>query len=303
MITISVFGGADSPTVAELVSRTAAAATDGFDGIWFGQGFAVDTLTALAVAAGQVPTIGLGTAVIPIQGRHPLPLAQQALTAATVAGPGRLTLGVGVTHQAVSEGCYGVPYSSVVGLCTDELEGLAPLLGPEHRVELAGERIVARGALGIDGPSPGLVLAAMGPRMLELAGRLTDGTVTWMTGVETIRRHIVPSITAAASRANRPPPRVLVGLPVCVSDDGDGARQRVGAAMAGPATMPSYQRMLAAEGVAEPVDIALVGEEGEVAGRIAELGRAGATELVANVQGNPEEQARTRAFLGHEART
>ena len=302
MITISVFGGADSPTVAQLVSRTAAAATDGFDGIWFGQGFAVDTLTALAVAAGQVPSIALGTAVVPIQGRHPLPLAQQALTVATVAGPGRLTLGVGVTHQVVSEGCYGVPYSSVVGLCADELEGLAPLLGPDRRADLAGERLVARGTLGIDGPSPGLVLAALGPRMLELAGRLTDGTVTWMTGVETIRRHVVPSIAAAASRADRPPPRVVVGLPACVSDDRDGARQRVGATMAGPATMPSYQRMLAAEGVAEPVDIALVGDEGEVAGRIAELGQAGATELVANVQGNPEEQARTRAFLGGLAR-
>jgi len=187
-------------------------------------------------------------------------------------------------------------------LCADELEGLAPLLGPDRRVDLAGERIVARGALGIDGPSPGLVVAALGPRMLELAGRLTDGTVTWMTGVETIRRHVVPSIAAAASRADRPPPRVVVGLPACVSDDRDGARQRVGATMAGPATMPSYQRMLAAEGVAEPVDIALVGDEGEVAGRIAELGQAGATELVANVQGNPEEQARTRAFLGGLAR-
>jgi 5,10-methylenetetrahydromethanopterin reductase len=270
MITISVFGGADSPTVSELVSRTAAAADDGFDSIWFGQGFTVDTLTALAVAAGQVPTIGLGTAVIPIQGRHPLPLAQQALTVATVAGPDRLTLGVGVTHQVVSEGCYGVPYSSVVDLCANELEGLAPLLGPDRRADLAGDRIVARGALGIDAPSPGLVLAALGPRMLELAGR--------------------------------PPPRVIVGLPVCVTDDTDGARQRVGAAMAGPATMPSYQRMLTAEGVAEPVDIALVGDEGEVADGIAALGEVGATELVANVQGNLEEQARTRTFLGRLAR-
>jgi 5,10-methylenetetrahydromethanopterin reductase len=186
-----------------------------------------------------------------------------------------------------------------VGLCAEELEGLAPLLGPDRRTDLDGERIVARGALGIDGPSPGLVLAALGPRMLELAGRLTDGTVTWMTGVETIRRNVVPSISAAASKAHRPPPRVIVGLPVCVADDRDGALQRVGAAMAGPAGMPSYQRMLTAEGVAEPVDIALVGDEGEVADRIAALGQAGATELVANVQGNPDEQARTRAFLGH----
>ncbi|HEY2564691.1 MAG TPA: TIGR03564 family F420-dependent LLM class oxidoreductase, partial [Acidimicrobiales bacterium] len=297
-----VFGGADAKTDDTVVSRTRAAAADGLDGIWFGQGFAVDTLTALTVAAAQVPGIGLGTAVVPVQGRHPLPLAQQALTVASVAGPDRLTLGVGVTHQVVSEGCYGVPYSSVVDLCANELEGLAPLLGPDRRADLDGERIVARGALGIDGPSPGLVLAALGPRMLELAGRFTDGTVTWMTGVGTVRRHVVPSIAAAAARAHRPPPRVIVGLPVCVTDDRDGARERLGAAMAGPATMPSYQRMLATEGVTEPVDIALVGDEDEITGRIAALGEAGATELLANVQGDPGEQARTRTFLGHVAR-
>ncbi|HEX4218331.1 MAG TPA: TIGR03564 family F420-dependent LLM class oxidoreductase [Acidimicrobiales bacterium] len=302
MITISVFGGADAPTVGELESRARAAATEGFDAIWFGQGFTVDTLTALAAASGRVPDIGLGTAVVPIQGRHPLPLAQQALTVAEAAGPGRFTLGVGVTHRVVSEHCYGVPYSSVLGLCAEELEALASLLGEGRSADLAGERIVARGALGIDGPSPGLVLAALGPKMLELAGRFTDGTVTWMTGVATIRRQVAPSIAAAASRADRGAPRVIVGLPVCVSDDRDGARRRVGAAMAGAARMPSYQRMLATEGVAEPVDVALVGDEDEVAGRIADLGEAGATELLANVQGDPGEQARTRTFLGRLAR-
>jgi 5,10-methylenetetrahydromethanopterin reductase len=298
MITISVFGGADARTVDELVSRTHAAATDGFDGIWFGQGFTVDTLTALAVAAGQVPDIGLGTAVVPIQGRHPLPLAQQALTVAAAAGPGRMTLGVGVTHPMVSEGCYGVPYSSVLGLCTDELEALAPLLGEGRSVDLVGDRIVARGSLGIDAPSPGLVLAALGPRMLELAGRLTDGTVTWMTGVATIGSHVAPSIAAAASAAHRQAPRVVVGLPVCVTDDRDGARQRVGASMAGASRMPSYQRMLATEGVTDPVEIALVGDEDEVTSRIAALGEAGATELLANIQGDPGEQVRTRTLLG-----
>jgi F420-dependent oxidoreductase-like protein len=299
MITISVFGGADASSVDELVSRTQAAATDGFDSIWFGQGFTVDTLTALAVAAREVPTIGVGTAVVPIQGRHPLPLAQQALTVASAAGPGRMTLGVGVTHQVVSEGFYGVPYSSVLALCADELESLAPLLGDERRVDFDGERLVARGALGVDGPSPGLVLAALGPKMLELAGRLTDGTVTWMTGVETIARQVVPTIAAAAAAASRPSPRIVVGLPVCVTDDSQGARERLGSAMAGAARMPSYSRMLAIEGVSEPVDIALVGGEEDIAHRISELGEAGATELLANVQGDPEEQARTRRFLGH----
>ena len=137
-----------------------------------------------------------------------------------------------------------------------------------------------------------------GPKMLELAGRLTDGTVTWMTGAETIRRHVVPTIAAAAASARRPPPRVVVGLPVCVTDDTEGARERVGSAMAAPASLPSYKRMLAAEGVSQPVDIALVGSEDQVTDQISALGRAGATELLANVQGDREEQDRTRMFLG-----
>ncbi len=302
MTKISVFGGADSPTVEELVSRTRTAAASGFDGIWFGQGFAVDTLTALAVAAREVPVIGVGTAVVPIQGRHPLPLAQQALTVADAAGPGRMTLGVGVTHRVVSEGSYGVPYWSVLGLCADQLEALGPLLDDEHQVNFGGDRLVARGALSVGGSSPGLVLAALGPKMLELAGHLTDGTVTWMTGAETIRRHVVPTIAAAAASARRPPPRVVVGLPVCVTDDAEGARERVGSAMAAPASLPSYKRMLAAEGVSQPVDIALVGSEDQVTDQISTLGRAGATELLANVQGDREEQDRTRMFLGQLAR-
>jgi alkanesulfonate monooxygenase SsuD/methylene tetrahydromethanopterin reductase-like flavin-dependent oxidoreductase (luciferase family) len=138
--------------------------------------------------------------------------------------------------------------------------------------------------------------------MLELAGRLTDGTVTWMTGCETIRRHVFPTVAAAAAAAERPPPRVVVGLPVCVTDDIEGARERVGSAMAAPARMPSYARMLAVEGVSQPVDIALVGSEEHVSGHISALGQAGATELLASVQGDQEEQNRTRSFLGHLAR-
>src|SRR3954452_9293643 len=175
---ITVFSAPDCKTVQEAVDRVSAAATDGFDGIWFAQGFGFDSLTALAVAGREVPGIDLGTAVVPIQGRHPIPLAQQALTVADAA-PGRFTLGIGATHAPVSEGWYGIPYKGIVDLMEQELQALAPLLSDARKAEVTGSRITARLALPVSVPAPGLVLAALGPRMLRLAGAYTDGTITW----------------------------------------------------------------------------------------------------------------------------
>ena len=294
---ISLWGGGDATTVKDVVGRVGAAAEEGFEAIWFPQTASIDALTALAVAASQVGGIHVGTAVVPIQGRHPIPLAQQALTLADAAGPGRVTLGVGVTHAPVSEGWYGIPYAGIVELCAEELEALAPLLSDARRADVAGSRVTARITLPLSVPAPGLVLAALGPKMLDLAGRLTDGTVTWMTGVNTLGRDVVPRLRAAAAAAGRPDPRVVVGLPVCVTDDVAGARRRIGKAMSGAATMASYRRMVAAEAVAEPVDMALIGDAGEVGERIEALAAAGATELLANVVAEGDEVSRTRSFL------
>ena len=294
---ISLWAGSDIATVDEAVTRTQAALDDGFESIWFAQTPAFDTLTALAAVARAVPRIKIGTAVVPIQGRHPIPLALQALTVADAAGPGRVTLGVGVTHKPASEGWFGISYDDVVALCAEELEALSTLLSEKRSADLTGSLLTARITLGSPAPSPGLVVAALGSRMLGLAGRYSDGTVTWMTGTKTIGRQIVPRITRAAEQAGRAAPRVVAGLPVCVTDDVRAAREQVGAAMAGAAQMGSYKRMIAAEQVDEVVDIALIGNEDEVTGRIEALGAAGATELLANVLGPSEGRARTREFL------
>jgi len=297
MVQISIYGGSDATTVDEVVARVRAAAEEGFRSFWLPQTAGLDALTALAVAAREVASIGLGTAVVPIQGRHPIPLAQQALTLADAAGEGRVTLGVGVTHKPVSEAWYGIPYKSVVGLCEEELRALDGLLGSSRRADIDGEHISTHIELPLKVARPGLVLAALGPKMLDIAGRYADGTVTWMTGVATLRSAVVPLLRKAASAASRPEPRVIVGIPVCVTSDIAGARERLGPGMAGTARMASYARMVAAEGVAEPVDIALIGDEDEVAERIDGLAAAGMTELLANVLGDPDERARTRAYL------
>jgi 5,10-methylenetetrahydromethanopterin reductase len=274
-----------------------AAADLGIAGVWVPQTAALDTLTALAVVADRIPTIAVGSAVVPIQGRHPIALALQALTLADVAGAERVTLGIGVTHKPVSEGWFGIPYQQVVGLAADTLEALEGLLGTERTSDVEGEHLTARITLGMQVPPPGLVVAALGPKMLDLAGRHSDGTVTWMTGPNALRRDVVPRLVAAADAAGGPSPRVIVGLPVCVTDDVAAARQRLAPMMAGPVHMNSYRRMVEAEGIADPVDLVIMGDEATVAARIEGLGEAGATELLANVVGGRDERLRGLALL------
>lgn len=296
-IEVSLWAGASHGTVAEVVAAVQRASDSGARGVWLPQTLSLDALTALALAAQAVPGIKIGTAVVPIQGRHPIPLAQQAFTVAQVAGPGRLTLGIGVTHAPISEGFFGIPYREVVDLCREQLQALQGLLGPERRCDVEGAYITARGSLMIEAPTPSLVVAALGPRMLELAGRHADGTVTWMTGPKTLAEKIVPAITAAAASAGRSAPRVIAGLPVCVTDGIPAARDRVRPRIEGAARFPSYRRMLGEEGLSDLAELAIIGDADVVQARVLELASAGVTELMADVFGTPAELEATLAVL------
>lgn len=294
---VGTFNATSLGSVDAALDWSRAAAEAGFDTLWFPQVIGVDTLTALAVVAREVPAVHLGTAVVPIQGRHPLPLALQALTVASAAGPDRFTFGIGVTHAVMSEGFFGVPYRGIVDVCEEVLTALDGLLGPARKADLDGTHVTTHSVAMIDGPSPSLVLAGLAPRMVDLAGARTDGTVTWMTGPTTLGRDITPALRAAAERAGRAAPRVVVGIPVCVTDDVEGARGRVRTHMERSASMPAYQRQMASEGVDDPVDLVVLGDDDAVAARLDAYRSAGMTELCANLLGAPEEQARTTEYL------
>jgi alkanesulfonate monooxygenase SsuD/methylene tetrahydromethanopterin reductase-like flavin-dependent oxidoreductase (luciferase family) len=149
-----------------------------------------------------------------------------------------------------------------------------------------------------DVPAPPLLLAALGPRMLELAGRTTAGVSLWLVGPRTLRAHVVPRLRAAAAAAGRPLPRVVVGLPVCVTDDLEGARARVGRAFGATARFDSYRAVLGREGVEGPADVAVLGDEAAVRERLAALADAGASEFIAMELGRAGEEAqRTRELL------
>jgi 5,10-methylenetetrahydromethanopterin reductase len=272
------------------------AADDGFASAWMSNIFGLDALTALAVAGSQVPGIELGTAVVPTYPRHPAVLAQQALTTSTAVG-GRLTLGIGLSHKIVIDDMYGYSFDRPVRHMREYLSILLPLLDGQP-ASFQGETM--RAGIGLTTPRPGRVpvlLAALGPQMLRLAGQRTDGTVLWMTGPATVRDHIVPAIRAAAQEAGRPSPRVVCMLPVCVTDDPDGARARANRVLAIYGQLPSYRAMLDREGAGEPGEVVITGDEDAVAGQIGALDEAGVTDFVAVGFSRGDEEVRTRALL------
>lgn len=294
---ISLFGslsGGGSP-VDGTVKYLAQAKDEGFRRVWMTQmPYEPDLLTVLAVAFREVDGIEVGTGVVPIQNQHPMQLAQRALTLNLIAD-GRFILGLGMTHAAVTEGMWGIPWDKPVRRLNEYLDGLLPLLAGEA-ADAAGETVTTRGALQIAGaPRPDVYIAALGPQLLKIAGRRTEGTITWMTGPKTLSGHVGPGLrTAAGDR----PARVVAGLPVAVTDDVDGARAQAAEQFAMYGHLPSYRAMLDREGYAGPADAALIGDEATVTARVEELKAAGVDEYVGVLfDASPEVRARTRALL------
>jgi len=296
-VRIGWFAGADAVTLDDAVGRTARAVDEGFGAVWFPQTASLDALTALAVVAREVPEPHLGTAVVPVQGRHPIPLALSALTVADAAGPGRFTFGIGATHAPVSEGWFGIPYRGIVDVCAETIEAVNGMFSESRTANVEGEHLTARITTSMQVPAPSLMLAALGPRMVALAGAHTDGSITWMTGPHELAR-LVGGLRRAAADAGRPAPRVVVGIPVCLTDDVDGTREELQPLLERVATMPSYKRQVANEGVGHPVDVVVLGDEAALRTRLAALAAVGMTELCAHVVGSAAQQADTRRFLG-----
>ncbi len=272
------------------------AADDGFASAWISNIFGLDALTALAVAGRQVPGIELGTAVVPTYPRHPAALAQQALTVALAVG-GRLALGIGLSHRLVIEDMYGQSFERPARHMREYLSILLPLLNGEA-ADFDGDTMRAKIGLSVSRPSlVPVLLAAMAPAMLRLAGERADGTVLWMTGPATVRDYIAPAITKAAAAAGRPAPRVVCILPVCVTDDPDQARTRAARIFEIYGQLPSYRAMLDREGAAGPADVAIVGDEEIVGSRIMALADAGVTDFVAGEFAVGDDAKRTRALL------
>jgi F420-dependent oxidoreductase-like protein len=287
-------------TIDDLVAQTKAAEQDGFASAWFANIFGFDAILACALCGRETQRIELGTAVTPTYPRHPTAMAQQALSA-SAACKGRFSLGIGLSHQLVIEGMLGLSFAKPFSHMREYMAVLAPLLR-EGKVDFTGKEFRVQSTLSVTGASPPpILLAALAPRMLALAGSEGDGTITWMTGPKTLREHTVPSINDAAAKAGRKPPRVVAGLPIAVTEDVAAAREVASRAFQIYGFLPSYRAMLDREGVEGPADVAITGDESAVGEQIERLAEAGVTDFLAAifpVGGDARASiARTRSLL------
>lgn len=273
-------GASGGATIDQMVANAESARVAGFDHYWLPQIFGFESLSVLAIIGREVPEIGLGTAVVPTYPRHPVTMAAEALTVQAASG-GRLTLGIGLSHQIVIENVLGMSFDRPARHMREYLSALLPLIDTGN-VSFQGETLSAQVGLTVKESSPCPVLiAGLGPKMLELAGGMAAGTVTWMTGPKTLEEHIVPSIRSAAKAAGRDEPRVVAALPVAVTSDEAGARAKAAEIFQMYGFLPSYRAMLDREGAGGPEDVALVGSAAQISEQILALADVGVTDFVA----------------------
>ncbi|NQW16774.1 MAG: TIGR03564 family F420-dependent LLM class oxidoreductase [Chloroflexi bacterium] len=276
------------------------AESDGFDSLWISHGMSIDSLQLVALAGQRTSRIELITGVIPVYSRSPLLMAQEALTANEAAG-GRLSLGLGVAHPESTATLWNATYDRPAKYMREYLGALSPLL-EERAVDFSGEMIITSASMGFkSAPTPPVLIAAMAPMMLKLAGEQTAGTILWMCGRKTVETHIAPRINEAADSADRPAPRICVALPICVTDEPEAARESVAATLGGYGRLINYRKALDIEGASGPEDVAIVGNEDEVEAQLRAFAAAGATDFFASFtatrRGDTESPIRTRDLL------
>ena len=254
----------------------------GFDTVWVPQiPTDFDALTAVALMGTRTSRIEIGTAVVPLQAQHPIALARQSLSTHAALN-GRLALGVGPSHHWIVEDMLGLSYDKPAKYTRDYLEVLNAAQRGPGSVDVENDTFTVHNPLDIAPVAPmPILVAALGPVMLRIAGEHTDGTILWMADERAIGEHIVPRITKAAAEAGRPDPRIVAGVPVCLCapDEEEVARERANRILAEAEISPNYQRLLE-QGEAKDIgSMAIVGDEEAILAGFRRYRDAGVTDL------------------------
>ncbi len=287
------------------LERFRAAEDAGFKAAWISGALGYEVLTLLAVAGRVTRSIELGSFVVPTYPRHPAMLAQQALTVQAATG-NRLTLGIGLSHRVVIEDRLGLDYSKPIRHMREYLAVLDGLFSGQP-VSFRGREYRVSMQLSLpEATRPPVLVAALGPQMLRLAGAMADGTAVWMGGARYLEQRAVPLITQAAREAGRAAPRIVAGLPVSVTKAVESARASAARSFAMYGQLPSYRAAMDVEGAAGPEDVAIIGDEAAVARQLEHLAEVGVTDFDASpfsVADDREARDRTQRFLAELARS
>ncbi len=275
------------------------AADLGLTSAWLPQRFDFDSIALAGIVGREVPELAVGSSVVPIFARHPILVASQAQTTQAATG-GRYTLGLGLGAEVFVEPVFGTPYELPIRRLREFLTTFRSVVDT-GAVDFVGETIIARTPMPatVPGGSPiPVVVAAMGPQALRVAGELADGTLPLLAGPKALAEHIVPAITKAA--AGRPAPRIVAAVPGLVAADVDAVREAAAAQTAFYDTIPSYQRIVELSGASKAAELVTVGDEETVAKTVRDYLDAGATEIVFTQTnlGTEEDRRRTWRLLG-----
>jgi F420-dependent oxidoreductase-like protein len=292
--------------VARLIADAEAAERAGFASIWVPQlPGDFDALIAVALMGRATARIEIGTAVLPIQTRHPVAMAQQVLSCQAVC-EGRFALGLGVSHHWIVQDMLGLRYERPAHDMGNYLEVLRVALAGPGPVDVENDGYRVHNPLDVTDIATPVLLAALGPVMLRMAGEHASGTILWMADERAIAEHVVPRIAKAAAGAGRPAPRIVAGVPVCLcaKDEVDGAREYANQLLGHAEYSPNYQRLLERGDATDVGDILAAGDESAVLARLRSFADAGVTDL--SVRTLPigrdraariESKRRTEAFL------
>jgi len=293
---IGVMIGADNPEsgLNDVIGLAKKAEELGLDSVWLANIFSYDAISTMALIGRETNTIHLGTAVTPTYPRHPVAMAQQALTTAA-ASDNRFTLGIGLSHKLVIEDMFGLSYSKPIRHMKEYLGVLMPLLRGES-ANFDGQEYNVHGVqFNVpEAKEVPVVIAALGPQMLKLAAYMVDGTNTWMVGPNTMEQHILKTFEDAG-KSN---PTIVAGLPIVMTNNIDSAKESIAKNLTVYGQLPSYRAMLDREGVEGPADLALVGDENHLFGQIKRFADMGVSDFNAAIM-DVEEGAydRTIEFL------
>jgi F420-dependent oxidoreductase-like protein len=279
---IGLTGGAG--TVDKIVQQAQNAEADGFTSLWYASIITGDPLVAMAIAGRQTSSIELGTAVLQTYPCHPLLQANRIASVTHGMGRPGFTLGIGPSHASSIQGLYGYSYDNP-GRNTEEYVRILTALLRGEAVEVDGQdwSTHAPAAMVVTAEPVQVLLSALGPRLLRVAGEVADGTVLWMAPPKAIETHVAPRINDAARSAGRPPPRIVAGLPVAVHDDVAEARAATTTYSSMYAGQPNYQRIMELGDASTPAEAAIVGDEGSVRAQLQGVIDAGATDVWAAI--------------------
>jgi F420-dependent oxidoreductase-like protein len=298
---------ADAPG---LIARIIEADRLGLDTAWLTVGgTAPDPFAVFASAAHAAERITFGTSIVPTFPRHPITMAQGAMTVDQLA-PGRLKLGVGPSHRPAIEGTWGLPFNKPLSHLREYVTVLNALLN-EGSVDFDGEQLSAHARIA-QPTQVRVMISALRTGSFRLSGELTEGGISWMCPLPYIRDVATPAQQEGADAAGRPKPAMIVHTPIVVSEDREAVRAAARQQFGFYQRLPFYSRMLQAAGYEEAADaeftdrmadgLIISGSANEVGDRVRSIGEYGADEMLAALvqlpEGGSEARQRTLELLG-----